>query len=196
MRLILLDRDGVLNLDRPDSVKSPAELVLLPGAAAAVARLNQAGRLVVVCTNQGVVGRGIIDEAMLAHIHDKLRTELARAGARLDALIHCPDHPQRPGPRRKPAPGMLREAMTQFRAAPSETVMIGDGLLDLQAALAAGCARVLVRSGKGRATQAAGLPREVLPVAIHEDLASWVAAHLDAPAESPPAETHLPESQS
>jgi len=73
MRLILLDRDGVLNLDRPDSVKSPAELVLLPGAAAAVARLNQAGRLVVVCSNQSVVGRGIIDEAMLAHIHDKLR---------------------------------------------------------------------------------------------------------------------------
>ena len=186
MRLILLDRDGVLNLDRPDSVKSPAELVMLPGAAAAVARLNQAGRLVVVCTNQSVVGRGIIDEAMLAHIHDKLRAELAREGARLDALIHCPDHPQRPGPRRKPAPGMLREAMAQFRVSPSQSVMIGDGLIDLEAAVAAGCARVLVRSGKGRATQAAGLARHVLPVAIHEDLASWVAAYLDAPADAGP----------
>ncbi len=196
MRLILLDRDGVLNLDRPDSVKSPAELVLLPGAAAAVARLNQAGRLVVVCTNQSVVGRGIIDEAMLAHIHDKLRAELARAGARLDALFHCPDHPQRPGPRRKPAPGMLREAMSQFRVAPSESVMIGDSLIDLEAAVAAGCARVLVRSGKGRATQAAGLPREVLPVAIHEDLAGWVAAHLEAPGDSPAADADPPDSRS
>jgi D-glycero-D-manno-heptose 1,7-bisphosphate phosphatase len=196
MRLILLDRDGVLNLDRPDSVKSPAELVLLPGAAAAVARLNQAGRLVVVCTNQSVVGRGIIDEAKLAHIHDKLRAELVRAGARLDAVFHCPDHPQRPGPRRKPAPGMLREAMTRFRVAPSESVMIGDSLIDLEAAVAAGCARVLVRSGKGRATQVAGLPREVLPVAIHEDLAGWVAAHLEAPGDSPAADADPPDSRS
>ena len=92
MRLVLLDRDGVLNADRPDSVKSPAELVMLPGAAAAVARLNAAGRLVVVCTNQGVVGRGVIDETMLGRIHEKLRGELARAGARLDALLHCADH--------------------------------------------------------------------------------------------------------
>src|SRR4029077_5674099 len=196
MGLILLDRDGVLNLDRPDSVKSPEELVLLPGAAAAVARLNQAGRLVVVCTNQSVVGRGIIDEAKLAHIHDKLRAELVRAGARLDAVFHCPDHPQRPGPRRKPAPGMLREAMNRFRVAPSQTVMIGDALIDLEAALAAGGARVLVRSGKGRATQAAGLPRQVLPVAIHEDLAGWVAAHLEAPGDSPAADADPPDSRS
>src|SRR5262249_49302787 len=132
MRLVLLDRDGVLNADRPDSVKSPAELVMLPGAAEAVARLNRAGSLVVVCTNQGVVGRGIIDESMLARIHDKLGDELARAGARLDALICCTDHPQRPGPRRKPAPGMLREAMARYRIAPDQTVMIGDALIDLE----------------------------------------------------------------
>jgi len=178
MRLFLLDRDGVLNADRPDSVKSPAELVLLPGAAAAVRRLNEAGRLVAVCTNQSVVGRGIIDEAMLARNHEKLRTELAREGARLDALFHCPDHPRQAGPRRKPAPGMLREAMARFRIAPSETVMIGDALIDLEAAATAGCPRILVRSGKGRATQAAGLPAHVLPVAVHEDLAGAVAALL------------------
>lgn len=182
MRLVLLDRDGVLNADRPDSVKSPAELSLLPGAAAAVARLNAAGRLVVVCTNQGVVGRGVIDEAMLARIHDKLRAELAAAGARLDGLIHCSDHPRNPGPRRKPAPGMLREAMGRFRAGPDETVMIGDALIDLEAAAAAPCGRVLVRSGKGRATQAAGLPGHVMPVAVHEDLAAAVAALLEGPA--------------
>ena len=136
MRLVLLDRDGLLNADRPDSVKSPAELLLLPGAADAVRRLNEAGRLVVVCTNQGVVGRGIIDEAMLDRIHDKLRAELARAGGRLDAVFHCPDSPERPGPRRKPAPGMLREAMARFRIPAGETAMIGDALVGTGAALA------------------------------------------------------------
>jgi D-glycero-D-manno-heptose 1,7-bisphosphate phosphatase len=182
MRLVLLDRDGVLNADRPDSVKSPAELQLLPGAAAAVRRLNEAGRLVVVCTNQGVVGRGIIDEPLLDRIHDKLRAELAQAGGHLDGLIHCPDSPERPGPRRKPAPGMLREAMARFGVPAAETVMIGDALVDLQAAAAAGCRRLLVRTGKGRATQAAGIPAELLPVAVHEDLAAAVDALLGSAA--------------
>jgi D-glycero-D-manno-heptose 1,7-bisphosphate phosphatase len=182
MRLVLLDRDGVLNADRPDSVKSPAELLLLPGAADAVRRLNDAGRLVAVCTNQGVVGRGIIDERMLDRIHDKLWAELAQAGAHLDALFHCSDAPERPGPRRKPAPGMLREAMAQFRIPAAETVMIGDALVDLEAATAVGCRRILVRSGKGRATQAAGVPANVLPVAVHEDLAAAVDSLLGSAA--------------
>jgi D-glycero-D-manno-heptose 1,7-bisphosphate phosphatase len=180
MRLILLDRDGVLNVDRPDSVKSPGELLLLPGAADAVRRLNVAGHLVVVCTNQSVVGRGIIDEPMLARIHEKLTGELARAGARLDAILHCPDPPGRAGPRRKPGPGMLFEAMDRFRVAPDRAIMIGDALRDLEAAAAAGCRRILVRSGQGRATQAAGLPAHVLPVAVHENLPAAIDALLEA----------------
>ena len=165
MRLVLLDRDGVLNVDREDSVKTPGELVMLPGAAEAVARLNAAGRLVAVCTNQSVVGRGVIDEAMLVLIHHKLKGELARAGARLDAIFHCPDAPGRAGPRRKPAPGMLFEAMARFRVAPEDTVMIGDAL-------------ILVRSGKGGEAQGAGLPGHVLPVAVHANLAAAVDALL------------------
>jgi D-glycero-D-manno-heptose 1,7-bisphosphate phosphatase len=182
MPLVLLDRDGVLNVDRDDSVKTPGELVMLPGAAAAVARLNAAGRLVAVCTNQSVVGRGLIDEAMLVLIHHKLKGELAKAGARLDAIFHCSDAPSRAGPRRKPAPGMLFEAMRRFGVAPEETVMIGDALSDLEAASAAGCRRILLRCGQGASTQAAGLPRHVLPVAIHEDLGAAVAALLDSAA--------------
>ncbi len=182
MRLVLLDRDGVLNVDREDAVKTPGELVMLPGAAEAVARLNAAGRLVAVCTNQSVVGRGVIDEAMLVLIHHKLKGELARAGARLDAIFHCPDSPSRAGPRRKPAPGMLFEAMTRFRVAPEETVMIGDALSDLEAASAAGCRRILLRGGKGSGAQAAGLPSHVLPVAVHEDLSAAVDALLGTPA--------------
>ena len=182
MRLVLLDRDGVLNVDREDSVKTPGELVMLPGAVEAVARLNAAGRLVAVCSNQSVVGRGVIDEAMLVLIHHKLKGELARAGARLDAIFHCPDAPSRPGPRRKPAPGMLFEAMTRFRVAPEETVMIGDALSDLEAASAAGCRRILLRCGKGSGAQAAGLPSHVLPVAVHEDLSAAVEAMLGSAA--------------
>jgi D-glycero-D-manno-heptose 1,7-bisphosphate phosphatase len=173
MALVLMDRDGVLNEDRPGSVKSPAELRMIPRAAEAVARLNAAGIRVVVATNQSVVGRGIIDAAMLERIHAKLHDELARAGARLDGLLVAPDRPDAATERRKPSPGMLREALAQFRAAAAETPMIGDSLADLKAATAAGCRRVLVRTGKGALTQAAGLPPDVMPVAVHEDL--WAA---------------------
>jgi len=173
MRLVLLDRDGVLNEDRPQSVRTPGDLVMLPRAADAVARLNGAGIRVAIVTNQSIVGQGIIDIAMLDRIHDRLRDELARAGARLDAIFVAPDPPGAPTPRRKPGGAMLREALDRFGSAAGETPMIGDSLRDLEAAAAIGCRRVLVRSGKGRATQAAGLPPHVLPVAVHEDL--WSA---------------------
>lgn len=176
--LVLIDRDGVLNADRPDHVGNPGELVMIPGAAAAVARLNAAGHQVAVCTNQSCVGRGIVSPEMLDRIHARLRDELAREGGRIDLLLVCTDPPWAAGPRRKPAPGMLREAMTRFRASPGDTVFVGDALTDLQAAAAAGCRRVLVRTGKGAATQAKGLPAEVLPVAVHADLADAVEAIL------------------
>ncbi len=126
-----------------------------------------------------MVGRGIIDETMLGRIHEKLADELARAGARLDALFFCSDVPNNAGPRRKPAPGMLFEAMRGFRIAAEDTVMIGDALSDLEAASSAGCRRILLRTGKGAATQAAGLPRHVLPVAVCEDLSAAVDSLLD-----------------
>jgi D-glycero-D-manno-heptose 1,7-bisphosphate phosphatase len=176
MKLVLLDRDGVLNEDRADYVKTPGELVMLPGAARAVARLNQAGFAVALCTNQAAIGKGIIDEAMLARIHEKLRGELARDGAKLDAIFHCPD--AHPSPRRKPEPGMLREALRRFGAEPSATPFVGDNLRDLQAATKAGCPRHLVRTGHGAAIQAAGIPAEVLPVRVHDDLAAAVEAIL------------------
>lgn len=180
MALVLIDRDGVLNEDRTGSVKSPDELKMIPRAAEAVARLNDAGIKVAVVTNQSVVGRGIIDVAMLERIHAKLHDELARAGARLDALFVAPDRPDAATERRKPRPGMLREALARFRAPAWDTPMIGDSLTDLKAATAAGCRRVLVRTGKGALTQAAGLPPDVLPVAVHEDLWAAVDALLSA----------------
>jgi D-glycero-D-manno-heptose 1,7-bisphosphate phosphatase len=177
-RLVLIDRDGVLNVDRADYVRNPGELVMLPGAAAAVARLNEANVRVAVCTNQGVVGRGLIGQDMLDRIHEELRMRLAREGARLDAIFECTDHPDAPTPRRKPEPGMLREALQRFGAEAAVTPMIGDALRDLQAAYKAGCKRVLVRTGQGAAAQAAGIPPGLLPVAVHADLAAAVDAYL------------------
>jgi len=176
--LALLDRDGVLNEDRPDFVKHPGELVMIPGSAAAVARLNAAGWRVAVCTNQSCVGRGIIDIAMLERIHDRLRDELRPHGASIDRIYFAPDAPWQATEMRKPKPGMLRQAMADLRHGPEQTVMIGDALRDLEAAAAARCRRILVRTGLGRATQAKGLPAGILPVAVRESLAEAVDALL------------------
>jgi D-glycero-D-manno-heptose 1,7-bisphosphate phosphatase len=178
MRLVLLDRDGVLNEDRVDYVKGPHELAMIPGAAAAVARLNRAGLKVVLCTNQSAVGRGIITIETLERTHAHLRDMLARDGGHLDAIYFCPHAPGENCACRKPAAGMLHDALRRFGASPSDAAMVGDALRDLQAAKAAGCARHLVRTGNGARTQAEGVPRDVLPVAVHDDLAAAVAAML------------------
>lgn len=172
--LVLLDRDGTLNVDRAASVCRPGEFRMIPGAAEAVARLNHAGVRVAVVTNQSAVGRGLLAPETLEHIHARLRAELAAAGAHLDALFWCPDTPDGAGPRRKPAPGMLLEALARFGADAARTPMIGDALRDLQAAAAAGCPRMLVRTGKGAETEAAGLPPDVQPAACFDDLGAAV----------------------
>lgn len=178
MKLVMLDRDGVLNEDRADYVKHPGELVMIPLAAEACARLNGAGIKVAVVSNQSAVGRGIIAADMLARIHERLTAELARAGARLDLLLTCPDPPWAASPRRKPSPGMLREALAHFRVAPFDAVMIGDQLSDLRAARAAGVTPILVRTGKGAETQAKGLPEDILPVSVYASLHGAVEALL------------------
>lgn len=179
-RLVLLDRDGVLNQDRDDYVRSPAELVVLPGAPEAVARLNRAGIKVAVVTNQSAVGRGIITVADLEAIHASLIARLAAAGAALDALLFAPDAPDAASDRRKPGPGMLREAMARFGVEPAETVMIGDQPTDAEAARRAGVGFILVRTGKGRVTEARRPPVEAR--AVFDDLSRAVATLLDGAA--------------
>ncbi len=178
--LVLLDRDGVLNEDRQDFVKNPDELTMIAGAADAVARLNRAGHTVAVVSNQSGVGRGLMTPDDLGAVHAALADRLAAAGAHLDALIFCTDPPWAATSRRKPGPGMLAEALAQFGATPDEAVMIGDAVRDLEAAAALGIRRVLVRSGKGRAAEAA-LPPAVQPVAVYDDLAAAVDALLEEP---------------
>ncbi len=178
MKLVMIDRDGVLNDEIGGYIKSPADVRMIAGSARAVARLNRAGFKVAVCTNQSVVGRGYIGNDMLMRINETIAEALRVEGARWDAMFICTDHPDRATRRRTPGPGMLEEALQMFQADPAATPMIGDNLRDLEAALAVGSPRHLVRTGHGAKTQAEGLPERVLPVRVHDDLAAAVTALL------------------
>ncbi|MAT82770.1 MAG: D-glycero-beta-D-manno-heptose-1,7-bisphosphate 7-phosphatase [Gammaproteobacteria bacterium] len=171
-RLILLDRDGVLNVDSPDFVRSADEWLPIPGALPAVAALNRAGLLVGVCTNQSGVGRGLFSEATLTDIHRRMRTELDAAGGHLDDLRYCPHDPDAGCDCRKPAPGMLRAAMAALDVSPDETIFVGDAIRDVEAAHAAGCRAALVRTGKG--AQVEPLARGMGVSWIGDDLAAFV----------------------
>jgi D-glycero-D-manno-heptose 1,7-bisphosphate phosphatase len=153
-RLILLDRDGVINVDSPGFIKSPAEWRPLPGALDAIAALKRAGFRVAVCSNQSGVARGLLSVATLAAIHARLHDALSKRGVALDALSYCPHHPDDHCGCRKPQPGMLLTVMQQLDIPPGESVLIGDSLRDIAAGRAAGCRTILVRTGNGRDCEA------------------------------------------
>ena len=173
-RLVLLDRDGVLNQDKPEGILRREEFRLLPRAAEAVATLSRAGFRIAICTNQSAIARGLLAKQELEAIHTILRGEVAAAGGKIDAIYVAPDLPDAPSTRRKPAPGMLLEALTAFDAKAQESFMVGDMLRDLEAAHAAGCPRILVRTGKGAATEARGIPAHLAPVAVVDHLPAAV----------------------
>lgn len=171
-KLIILDRDGVLNIDRHDYVKSPEELVLLDGAAEAVARLIRAGKTVVVATNQACIGRGIVPESAVLLVHEALQQRVALVGGMFHKIYYCPDVVDTP--RRKPNAGMLLEAMAEFNASPSETVMVGDAARDIEAGLTAGCRSFLVRTGKGLESETLLKEKNITNYTTHDDLAAVV----------------------
>lgn len=176
-KLILLDRDGVLNHDSDEYIKNPGEFVMIDGAAEAVAQLNTAGIRTCLVTNQSAVGRGMITVQMLEQIHTKMLDALAHAGARLDHILIAPDAPgpsPEATPRRKPEPGMIYEALERFSCPPASALMIGDSARDLIAAQKAGVPRALVRTGKGARTLAKGLPSSLLPYSVYNSLADAV----------------------
>lgn len=169
LKLVLLDRDGVINVDRPDSVKSVEEFIFLPRVSEAIKQLNHAAIPVAIVTNQAVVGRGVMSEKNLAEIHDHMLNELASRGAKIDKVYQCTS-PDPNNPDRKPNPGMIVKALQDFLVEPQEAVFIGDALRDLKAAASAQCARCLVLTGKGEKTLEEGLPDHVQPVTICKDL--------------------------
>ncbi len=169
MKLILLDRDGVINVDRPDSVKSRDEFDVLPGVIAAIKLLNEASIPIAIVTNQAVVGRGELTGEGLEEIHEYFKDILNKKGAFIDKIYACTStDPQ--NSYRKPNPGLLLEALNDFQVKPHEAILIGDALRDLEAASAIKCPRILVRTGKGLETLQKGLPPTVLPVTIFNNL--------------------------
>ena len=156
MKLIILDRDGVINQDSAAYIKSPQEWRPIPGSLNAISRLNQAGFHVIVATNQSGIGRGLFDMAALNAIHEKIHKALAQAGARVDAIFFCPHAADDNCKCRKPRPGMLEDIAHRLNTDLAGVPMIGDSLRDLQAAAIAKAAPMLVLTGKGKKTQRAG----------------------------------------
>lgn len=156
MKLVILDRDGVINQDSVTFIKNPNEWIPLPGSLEAIALLNQHGYRVAVATNQSGIARGYFDMATLNAIHDKMHKALAQVGGRVDALFYCPHAAEDGCSCRKPKTGMIEEIGRRFNIELSRVAGVGDALRDLQAFASAGCQPLLVRTGKGEQTLAEG----------------------------------------
>jgi D-glycero-D-manno-heptose 1,7-bisphosphate phosphatase len=156
LKLLVLDRDGVINHDSDQFIKSPEEWRPIPGSLEAIARLNQAGYRVVVATNQSGIGRGLFGMSTLTAIHEKMFKALGQVGGRIDAVFYCPHAANSNCDCRKPKPGMLVQIGLRFGVDMKDVPAIGDGLRDLQAAQTVGARPILVLTGKGEKTLAAG----------------------------------------
>jgi D-glycero-D-manno-heptose 1,7-bisphosphate phosphatase len=176
VKLIILDRDGVINYEREQFIKSPDEWRQIPGSLEAIARLNHAGFRVVVATNQSGLGRHLLDTATLISIHEKLHKALAQVGGRIDAVFFCPHSADANCDCRKPKPGMLVDIGQRFGVELTGVPCIGDSLRDLQAAEACGAQPILVLTGKGETTLRDGnFPKNTI---IFPDLAFAATALL------------------
>ena len=174
MKLLILDRDGVINYDSDAYIKSVEEWIPLPGAIEAIAQLSKAGWTVAVATNQSGIARGYYDVATLEAMHERLRALVAEQGGEVGIIVYCPHGPDEGCACRKPKPGMLQTIAEHYGADLAECWFVGDSLGDLQAAQAVDSQPVLVKTGKGLLTLAKKLPVNTL---IFDDLAA-VAAEL------------------
>jgi D-glycero-D-manno-heptose 1,7-bisphosphate phosphatase len=187
-KLVILDRDGTINQDSDDYVKSAEEWIPLPGALEAIARLNHAGWRVVVASNQSGLGRGLFDVAALNAMHTKMHKLLAAAGGRVDAVFYCPHSPEEPCNCRKPLPGLFEQIGERYGMDLKGVHTVGDSLRDLQAGAALGCATHLVHTGKGEKLIGLALPADFPPgTLVHADLgefAEWLLAQPEAAAKN------------
>ena len=172
--IVILDRDGTINQDSNDYIKSPEEWVALPGAIDAIAKLNHAGWRVVIASNQSGLGRGLFDVATLNQMHDKMNKALANAGGRVDAIFYCPHTPDDHCQCRKPLPGLFEQIGERFNVDLKEVHAVGDSMRDAQAAMASGCVPHLVLTGKGEPYAGLALP-DGFPsqTRVHADLAAF-----------------------
>lgn len=175
--LVMIDRDGVINEDSTEFVKSVAEWRPIAGSLEAIAALHRAGWRVAVVTNQSGVGRGLYDAATLARIHEHMRERVRAAGGELAGVYYCPHVPEDHCACRKPQPGMFRQLERELGVAVAGAPYIGDRLSDVEAAEAVGARPLLVRTGSGAATEALLGPRRV---AVFDDLAAAARSLLGA----------------
>ena len=164
MKLVILDRDGVINQDSDQFIKNTTEWKPIPGSLEAIAKLNHAGYRVVVASNQSGIGRGLLDMGALNAINDKMYRVLAQVGGRIDALFYCPHAAEANCECRKPKAGMFIDISQRFNVDLAGVPSVGDSLRDLQAAASVGAQPMLVLTGKGTRTQAAGGLPEGTPV--------------------------------
>ncbi len=179
MKLVILDRDGTINYDRDDYVKSADEWLPLPGALEAIARLNQAGWRVAVASNQSGVGRGLYGVTELNAMHAKMNRLLGELGGRVDSVFFCPHTPKDACACRKPLPGLFEQIGERYGINLRDVPSVGDTLRDAQAGAAAGCPTHIVRTGKsadaGSAEGAIGVPTDLPPgTLVHADLGAFV----------------------
>lgn len=177
---VFLDRDGVLIENMPDYVRSVGEAIPLPGAFEGLARLRRRSpdHLIVVVTNQAGIGKGIITHATVEAIHAHVSAWARAAGGGIDAFYISPHRNDEPSPFRKPAPGMLLQAAREWSIDLSRSVMIGDALTDVQAAIAAGVRPMLVRSGRGHREEARLVRAGLAHVPVFADVAAAIDALL------------------
>ena len=176
MRLVILDRDGVINEDSDDYIKTPDEWRPIPGSLEAITRLTHAGIQVIVATNQSGIARGLFNVDMLARIHNRMLDEIHHRGGEIEAIFFCPHGPRDGCSCRKPLPGLFHDIAARFKTSLSGTYAVGDALRDIEAARAAQALPVLVRTGKGARTVAAG--EGLAGVPIYDDLAAFADALL------------------
>lgn len=150
MKYIILDRDGVINQDSEDYIKSPEEWIPIKGSIEAIAKLSQAGYYIVVLTNQSGIGRGYFSTDTLMRIHVRMLDHIARAGGRVECILFCPHHPDDDCQCRKPKIGLYTQLKQRVKLSFRNTYSVGDSIRDLEAAVSAGAMPVLVKTGNGR----------------------------------------------
>ncbi|MES2142723.1 MAG: D-glycero-beta-D-manno-heptose 1,7-bisphosphate 7-phosphatase [Pseudomonadota bacterium] len=152
LKLIILDRDGVINEESPDYIKSTDEWIPIPGSLEAIALLTKAGYTIAVATNQSGVGRGYYTEVGLARIHQKMLDCVKAVGGAIDKIFYCPHHPDKHCACRKPAIGLFKQIATTYSINLVDVISVGDSLRDIQAAERVGCKPMLVLTGNGSQT--------------------------------------------
>jgi len=174
MKLIILDRDGVINEDSDDYIKSPDEWIPIPGSLDAISRLNHAGYSVAIASNQSGIARGYFSLETLAAMNVKMNDMLSPLGGRIDAMFFCPHGPKDGCDCRKPKPGMLTEIGNRFQTSLANVLFVGDNINDVKAAQAAGAKPVIVKTGKGEQTANTFAEKDINNIPVYDDLSGVV----------------------